>query len=338
MKTKRHGEEEWERHGDMPDGVPGQLMMMKTKKQREEDWDRLSDLPDDILLHIVKLLSTKQAVQTGFLSKRWKDIWKCGLTNLKFSWADFWDVANFNKCVSLVLSSQNCSSSSLHSLELSFCCFIRSKPVDRELQSRVIRYAVLHSVQHVTIDIELTFSLTPEFQLPPIMFSCPSLTFLNICIDNKQKIKLPKSFHLPALRSLYLAYVTFTASDDNDCVEPFSTCNMLNTLVIQFCYLDFYAHVLHISNSNLSSLTIRHCHAYYKIALSTPNLTSLTIRGTPILQLSFKCNLSFLDEVYIDASARFERVLDIDTRRKRDLVIINLLQVLANDSVVRPMN
>ncbi|XP_021740219.1 putative F-box/LRR-repeat protein At3g18150 [Chenopodium quinoa] len=38
--------------------------------------DQMSELPDFILHHILSYLSTKQAVQTGVISKRWKYVWE----------------------------------------------------------------------------------------------------------------------------------------------------------------------------------------------------------------------------------------------------------------------
>jgi hypothetical protein len=37
--------------------------------------DMITDLPEGILLHILSLLSTKDAVRTSILAKKWRNIW-----------------------------------------------------------------------------------------------------------------------------------------------------------------------------------------------------------------------------------------------------------------------
>ncbi|XP_065869878.1 putative F-box/LRR-repeat protein At3g18150 isoform X2 [Euphorbia lathyris] len=51
-------------------------MGSKRLKMEEEKQDRISDLPDSLIQHILSFLpSTKQAIQTGVLSKRWQKQW-----------------------------------------------------------------------------------------------------------------------------------------------------------------------------------------------------------------------------------------------------------------------
>ncbi|XP_048500936.1 F-box/LRR-repeat protein 25 isoform X2 [Beta vulgaris subsp. vulgaris] len=47
--------------------------LKRCKKIRERD--RISDLPDEILIHILTLLTLKEATVTGILSKRWRNLW-----------------------------------------------------------------------------------------------------------------------------------------------------------------------------------------------------------------------------------------------------------------------
>ncbi|XP_061358108.1 F-box/FBD/LRR-repeat protein At1g16930-like isoform X4 [Gastrolobium bilobum] len=270
--------------------------MMKMKRQREEDRDRdsLSNLPDEVLLHIMKFISIKDAVQICVLSKRWKDLWK-DLTILKFDKSLVFDDAIFEIFVSSILSNRH-HSTSIHRLD-----FITGwhRSIGSELFNRVMSYAVLHNVQQLTIGMQ------SNIVFEPIWFSCRSLTFLKVSFINyRQRIEIPKYLQLPALKILHLDLAVFTASD-NDCADPFSTCNMLNTLILRSFRLDDDVKVLRISNSNLSRLIIGHHHSgqppVYKIEISTPNLNSLTIIG-----------------------------LDVRT----DSVIVNWLHVLANVKIM----
>ncbi|KAK7315012.1 hypothetical protein VNO77_33544 [Canavalia gladiata] len=290
-----------------------------SRRDRKDDKDRISDLPDCVLLHIMKFMDTKDAVRTCILSKRWRDLWKC-LTNLTFDSSDFRRVANFRKFVSRVLS---CRDGSISLLNLDF---MHHRCIEPKFLNRVMRYAVLHNVQQLTIHINLYYRF--DFEFRPFIFSCSSLTFLELDISccDPSMIELPKSLQLPALQSLLLGFVTFIASD-NDCAEPFSACNMLKSLVLRDCFLHHDAKFLRISNANLSSLTLNSFFDSFfevvacKIVLSTPNLSSLTIVDYFNLQLSSTCNLSLLKEVDIDTCAH-------------NLVFIKWLQVLANVKIM----
>ncbi|RDY07369.1 DUF724 domain-containing protein 6, partial [Mucuna pruriens] len=287
------------------------------KRQRRDIRDMISELPDSVLLHIMNFMDTKDVVRTCVLSKRWRDLCKC-LTNLTF-WSPFGCECkkNFRRFVSWVLSNRDDSCSLLNLVIKSW--------IEAEVLDRVIRYVMSHNIQQLTMLIGLSSS--PIFNSLPLIFSCKSLTSLKLCImHDSSVIVLPKSLHLPALKSLDLGSVNFTATYE-DCAEPFSNCHMLDTLFIRNCPLYDDAKVLCISNSTLSSLKITSYNVFikiqaYKIVLSTPNLSTFTIKGFVSHQLSSSCKLSFLGPVNIG--------LFLVTSS----IIVRWLQVLANVKIL----
>ncbi|KAK7393660.1 hypothetical protein VNO78_22221 [Psophocarpus tetragonolobus] len=293
---------------------------MKTKTQKEEEKDTLSELPDCVLIKIMNFMKAKDAVQTCVLSKRWKDLWK-SLTTLSFFDRHFISVDSFKKFISKVLSGRD---DSISVLNLHLCAYISaSHPFNR-----LMKYAVLHNIQHLTIQT-LNIGSISDF-IDPLVYSCPSLKFLDLSnFFSGPPLELPKSLPLPALESLLLANVSFTASD-NGCAEPFSTCKSLDTLGLQRCFFRNDAKGLLISNSNLSRLnlynTILHGTFHYQVVLSTPNLNSLSITDHSTLccyQLSSTCNLSFLEEGNMHTSTQLTYS-----------VIISWLQLLTNVKIL----
>ncbi|RDX98704.1 putative F-box/LRR-repeat protein, partial [Mucuna pruriens] len=314
-------------------------LMMEMKRQRasgrdsKEERDRLSELSDCVLLHIMKFMDTRYAVQTCILSKRWKNLWKC-LTTLYFHDRYFRSIENFNKFVSQVLSSRD---SSIPVLNLHFCPF---NITPAKLLNRVMKYAVMHNVQKLRINISFPTNMPNLFD--PQIFSCPSLTVLEL-YNSGPPLELPKFLQLPALKNLLLTNVSFTPSD-NDCAEPFSTCKLLNTLVLQGCSLHKDAKVLLISNSNLSSLNLDNTFQatpnnldtfQHKIVLSTPNLSSLTIMdylSFSCHQLSSTCDLSFLEEGSICTTLpKIIGWLQVFTNVKTLTLNSETLRILLND-------
>ncbi|CAJ1952718.1 unnamed protein product [Sphenostylis stenocarpa] len=290
---------------------------MQSDGDRKEDKDRLSYMPDLVLLHIMKFMSMKEAVQTCVLSSRWKELWK-HLTDLALNSSDFTNLTHFSKFVSWVISNRD-SSISLHSLDLR-----RKGCIDHELLNTVMGYAVSHDVQQLTIEVNLSVKL--GFRLHPSVFSCKSLTYLKLSIwAVPWMTQFPGSLELPALKTLHLEHITFTASE-NDSAEPFSTCHMLDTLVLDRFNLHQGVKFLCICNSNLSSLTIGSTiqEAPYKCVLSTPNLRSLAVMRDPLHQLS-ACKLCFLEQVSIDCEAYFHTHFE-----RTHSALINLLKVLAD--------
>lgn len=270
-------------------------LAMNTKRKKgsrrdtKEGKDMFSELPDCVLVHVMGFMDIKSAIQTCVLSKRWKDLWK-HLTSLTFRYIDFGSMPRYNKFVYRVLSTRD-GSISLYNLDLEACGYLATK-----LMKKVMQYVVLHNVSKLRIYVKYLNDRQAMNFPTALIFSCSSLTSLKIDGNGAQSLELPKSLHLPALKNLYLEHVRFTAP------EPFSICNLLNTLVLKYCQLCNGVKVLCISNSNLSSLSLEYTFTIAKkIVLSTPNLSSLAIRDSfRHFQLSSTHNLSVLEEVIID--------------------------------------
>ncbi|KAH1229357.1 putative F-box/FBD/LRR-repeat protein [Glycine max] len=299
----------------------------KIQRTSEEERDRLSELPDFVLLHIMNFIYTKDALRTCILSKRWKDLWK-HLTTLSFYQSSLFNerrVVNFNKFVSQVLS---CRDGSISLINVRLDIF---ESIGSQLLNRIMKYAVLHNVQQLTMYIPFYYGKISTY-LDPIIFSCQSLTYLELHnISCWPPLELPKSLQLPALKTLRLSRVLFTATD-NVCAEPFTTCNLLNTLVLNDCFLHNDAKILFISNSNLSSLKLNNLKIrdtfQHKVVLSTPNLSSLTVcifgaSSLSIQPLSSTCNLSCLEEGTIDIATDISHP-----------VLIGWLQVFTNVKIL----
>jgi len=115
------------------------------------------------------------------------------------------------------------------------------------------------------------------------------------------------------------------AANNNGCVEPFSSLNKLNTLIIQKCRFR-KTQYLCISSTTLANLTI---YGYYldkkykyKIMLSAPCLSTFAFTGTPNLKLcvSHPCSITHL---YID-------VEDIGWVEEDSATLLSWLLELAN--------
>ncbi|CAJ1952734.1 unnamed protein product [Sphenostylis stenocarpa] len=301
--------------------IEGELVM-KRKRQtqkrrcREDEKDRISELPDCVLLYIMSFMSTRNAIQTCVLSKRWKNLCKC-LTSLTFCARYSGDIC-FRKFVSWVLSSRDHSHSLLNLAVMS--------PKEPEILDLIMKYAMVHDIKHLTMRIDLTCK--PAFDSLPFIFCCRSLTSLKICnVYDPNVIVIPNSLHLPHLKNLHLERVKFTATDDTECVEPFSNCRVLESLYLRNCSMQIDSQILCISNATLFSIKMYSYNIFgerkaYKIALSTPNLRSFTIKGVNSHQLSSACNLPLLGAV------------SIGLFMVKSSVIIKLMQGLANARIL----
>ncbi|CAL5186350.1 unnamed protein product [Lathyrus oleraceus] len=311
----------------------------QTDGDTDTDRDRLSDLPDHLLLRIIELIDVKLSVQTCVLAKRWKDLWK-SLANLNLLYFSSDNSHIFNKFVSRILSGRD-DSVSLHSLN-----YVHVDVVDppKATLFEAMQYAASHNVKQLRV-VFCTWSptgypdLSPpveSLEWPPSLFYCRTLTFLELDLrhpflsDNIGKRMFPKSLNLPVLKTLFLLNLTF-ATNENGYAEPFSSFNMLTTLLIRGCYLQDDAQALWISNSNVTRLTAGGSRMIeqadnYKYLFFTPKLISLTITDRPNFLAPCAENLPFLTELKIDY-VFFSKTYE-------DFVLKSWLSLLANVSII----
>ena len=127
----------------------------------KDDWDKISEMPDNILLHMMNFMDTREAVQTCVLSKRWNNLWK-RLTSLLFNSSKFGSVVKIINFLYMFLSDRD-DSISLSTVYLdlsqrprdSTSClgFLITHAYDWECLNRLMKYAVSHNCQRLSIKI-----------------------------------------------------------------------------------------------------------------------------------------------------------------------------------------
>ena len=223
-------------------------MQLKNDNKNEEDF--ISDLSDCVLLHILSFLNAKEAVQTCILSERWINLWKA-LPILTLSSSNFRSCTSFKQFLSQIFFLRD-HSTAIHTLclELEYNHFMGIS-----LYQKIIEYGVLHNVQQLRINYAIIQ------HLPPCFFSSHTLTSLHLStyfsFQSGSTQIFPNSLNFPALTTLSLKHLAFrcSTSDEDGCVNPFSTFNLLNTLIIDRCVL-LDAKNLRISSTKLDNLTI----------------------------------------------------------------------------------
>ncbi|KAI5383118.1 hypothetical protein KIW84_070504, partial [Lathyrus oleraceus] len=228
--------------------------------------DIISDLSDCILIHILSFMDAQEAVQTCILSKRWINVWKKLHT---LTLLDYSELSGklFEHFVFKFLSLRD-DQTDIHSILL-HPPFLRKEC--NKLVYHILKYAFSHHVQHLLINF-ICFK--------PNCFSFSSSTLKSLELTSDHLISgvisiFPNSLNFPALTTLSLSYFTFFSNEDG-CAEPFSTFNMLNTLIIHHCQVLHKRHLC-ISNAKLENLSITMCYymisrTYFEIELYAPSL------------------------------------------------------------------
>ncbi|XP_022717931.1 F-box protein At4g22280-like [Durio zibethinus] len=271
-------------------------MAKMTKRARLSKVDRISGLPDEILCHIMSFLPLKEAVRTSILSTRWSKVFTL-MSNLNFE--DCFKIRKsesfrFMNFVDRVLFYHTGVVDKLH---LKCGEFIDSYRVDGW-----IRYALKNSVRELDLCLNCK-----EFKMLPVgVFTCKTLVSLRLDIHSKCKfaLELPVKICFPSLKSLHLSGIGFP--DDDSVQRFFSSCSVLEELVVDRCFLKKQCK-FNVSSPTLKRLTISYTGGFYEdyeILIDAPSLLFFKCCYLP-KRFSLK-NLNSLVKAYIDFGTVFD--------------------------------
>lgn len=237
--------------------------------------DRISDLPDEVLSHILSLLSTKEAVQTCILAKRWRKTWAF-MPVLKFSLAEFMrdmaDINNYEKrkeCEDKLKQFVNGVLENRGPYHLDV--FQYQSDIDGNHSE--VSFEWLDNVALLMPRvIEVTIARDNAVDFPDSIFSCGSLQNLSLDILNMDGTTFiwPKSINLPSLKILELIGITL---EDDFTQKLFSGCPALESLFLCHCDLEFSE----ISSNVLKKLDLLESWHRKKMQISCPRMDSLVI-------------------------------------------------------------
>ncbi|KDP31214.1 hypothetical protein JCGZ_11590 [Jatropha curcas] len=164
--------------------------------------DAIGKVPDEVLQTILDKVSVIDAVSTGFLSRRWRDLWKhISIIEFNPSWVELTGkeiVASLNQFVSLHIG---------HKIQ-KFSVRFTYKP---EMSTNVDSWILFAINKHVE-DLDLDFDVAdthiikntanaPCYKLLPCVFNSKSLVRAVLCFC---ALELPVSFRLQSLKVLRL--------------------------------------------------------------------------------------------------------------------------------------
>ncbi|CAI9292827.1 unnamed protein product [Lactuca saligna] len=251
--------------------------------------DRISGLPDCLLIEILsRLPSTKGAIRTGTLSKRWKHIWT-SIPSLYFN--DYThNRSAFYSFIDKTLTQR---------LQVKLKKFEVNTDYDIQYESQVnnwISYAVRCNVEELNLTLE-SAEFEAEFLVDQIFFNSSCFTKLTLegFIFNPIGVISWKN-----LKSLTISYGNL----DEDLVENIlSGSPVLETLVLRYCYGYRRLDITSKSVKNLVFSEYMDPEDEFEadiIEINAPNILSLTIRGELLLWKLLLLNVSSLVEANLD--------------------------------------
>nr|XP_043619847.1 F-box/FBD/LRR-repeat protein At5g56420-like [Erigeron canadensis] len=261
-----------------------------TADQYSDEEDRLTNLPEPMKLHILSLLSLKQAIQTSALSKSWVSSWtSIPVLTLNSGFFFTCSLCDFDKIVTKVLACRD------KSVKLNKLTFSRGGISTIKILKTVFSYALSNGVKQVRALIKGS----RNGSWPDCLHNTSSDSLTRLKLISCSEIRCQFLGHRLALfknlTNLYLENAIIM--DDPDAFSGFLALEKLT--LYHCCYKDDN---LNIRASQLSVLNIM-CfyNSFDRCELSTPKLRIFKFRARtfPVLVTPPQA-LPVLDEVVLD--------------------------------------
>ncbi|KAJ4769073.1 F-box family protein [Rhynchospora pubera] len=273
------------------------------KRQKNENVDRMSNLPDSILAHILSFLTTKVAVQTSLLAKRYQNLWaSVPVVDLDFD--DF------------LLSGEEVEEGSCKQEE-KFVKFVNGVFEHREpltLESFNLVWDGDNSdPTPTTAWLDTVAKLKPKFlsvdistekdkiEVPDSVFTSELLQ--QLVLELSFETISPRSVKLPCLKRLTLKYIYF----EDEILEKLSSGSpAIEEMVIHDCIWNSGC----ISSGTMKHLVLRYCHdgtiSFLDILICIPSLEFLEVYSCLVMgKLKFKDMTSL-----VGAQIHFDKLSD----------------------------
>uniref|UniRef100_A0A251V1L7 Putative F-box/RNI-like superfamily protein n=1 Tax=Helianthus annuus TaxID=4232 RepID=A0A251V1L7_HELAN len=299
----------------------GQNQALKRIRFEEEDEDRTSKLADSLLVEIIsRLPTTKDAIRTAALSKRWKHLWTA-VTSLVFLHpydSNHYANPSFFSHVNKTLTQRGQSKLNKFRLHTYYHDHLHESHINDW-----IRYAV-----HCNVE-DLHLSLRDHVR--GFAFPLDQFVFINSCLTNLTLLACAFNptgvISWKSLRKLCIVYGNL----DEDLIgNILSGSPVLETLVLKHCYGYRRLDITSKSLKNLVFTGYMHNYTTDIIEINAPNILSLKIQSVLVLRKILLLNVSSLVEAHLDYTKRIHHFGKPAEEAEEEMLtglILNLLHV-----------
>ncbi|KAL3740250.1 hypothetical protein ACJRO7_021519 [Eucalyptus globulus] len=254
--------------GNSSENLAGKRARLPPSNQdeRQNSVDYISELPDAIILHIFSFMTTKDAIKTSVLSKRWRSTWT---SNQYMSFSLPPDSSR--KCKSFITFVDSV---------LSRCTAIKAKrflfdapcyALIRSSLDRWLQFAIEHGIEEVSVSLHYWHHKV--YVLPRILFCCTTLVSLRV---SQCCFSVFGTVNWCSLKTLRIDYAKL---NDDGMMRVLSGSPFLEFLELKSC--EGVKHIM-VESKSFRELAIdshKFCGQVSMLKISAPHLLKLRLLG-----------------------------------------------------------